>query len=63
MSITWSLNWNKVQKKLIAKIKEFPYFSQRELYKHLTVIKTVCRDLLAERVIPDGCDGKIIALS
>ena len=52
----------KSTEKLIVKIKEFIYFSQSELYEHLTVIKTVRRDLLAELVIPDCCGGKIIAL-
>ena len=46
----------------MAKIKQFPYLSQSKLYEHLTVLKTVHRDLLVERDIPDGCSGKAIAL-
>ena len=45
-----------------AKIKQVPYLCQSKLYEHLTVLKTVCRDLLVERDIPDGCSGKVIAL-
>ena len=47
---------------MIAKIKQFPYLSQSKLHEHLTVFKTVLRDLLVERDIPDGCSGKTIAL-
>ena len=43
---------------IITKIKQFPYLSQKKLYEHLTVLKTVRRDLLVERDIPDGCVGK-----
>ena len=39
-----------------------PYLSQSKLYEHLTVLKTVRRDLLVERDTPDGCSGKAIAL-
>ena len=52
----------KVKMNMIAKIKQFPYLSQSKLYEHLTVLKTVHRDLLVERDIPDGCSGKAIAL-
>ena len=52
----------KVKINLIAKIKQFPYLSQSKLYEHLTVLKTVHRDLLLERDIPHGCSGKAIAL-
>ena len=52
----------KVKINIIAKIKQFPYLSQSKLYEHLTVLKTVRRDLLVEREIPDGCNGKAIAL-
>ena len=52
----------KVKANITAKIKQFPYFSQSKLYEHLTVLKTVRRDLLVERDIPDGCSGKAIAL-
>ena len=47
---------------MIAKIKQFPYLNQSKLYGHLTVLKTVRRDLLVERDIPNGCSGRIIAL-
>ena len=43
-------------------MKQVPYLSQSKLYEHLTVLKTVRRDLLVERDIPDGCSGKAIAL-
>ena len=49
-------------KNIIAKIKQFPYLSQSMLYEHLTVLKTVRRNLLVERAMPDGCSGKAIAL-
>ena len=39
---------------ITAKIKEVPYLSQSKLYEHLAVLKTVHRDLLVERDIPDG---------
>ena len=52
----------KVKANIIAKIKQFPYFSQSKLYEHLTVFKTLRRNLLVERDIPDGCSGKAIAL-
>ena len=52
----------KVKINKIAKIKQFPYLSQSKLYEHLTVLKTVRRDLLVERDIPDGCNGKATAL-
>ena len=46
-----------------AKIKQVSYLSQSKLYKHLTVLKRVPRDLLVECDIPaDGCSGKAIAL-
>ena len=47
---------------IIAKIKQFPYLSQSKLYEYLTVLKTVRRDLLVKRNIPDGCNGKATAL-
>ena len=47
---------------IAAKIKQVPYISQSKLYEHLTVLKTVRRDLLVERDITDGCSGKAIAL-
>ena len=58
----------KVKINIVAKIKQVPYLSQSKLYEHLTVIKTVRRDLLVKRDIPDGCSvvgrplhlGKII---
>ena len=46
---------------IVAKIKQVPYISQSSLYEHLTVLKTVGRDLLVEHDIPDGCSGKAIA--
>ena len=52
----------KVEINVVAKIKQVTYLSQSKLYEHLTVLKTVCRDLLVERNIPDGCSGKAIAL-
>ena len=52
----------KVKANIIAKIKQFLYFSLSKPYEHLTVLKTVCRDLLVERDMPDGCRGKAIAL-
>ena len=52
----------KAKKKMIAKIKQFPYPRQGKHYEHLTVLKTVCRDLLVEHNIPGGCSGKAIAL-
>ena len=52
----------KVKINIIAKIKQFPYLSQSKLYEHLAVLKTVRRDLLVERDIPDGCNGNDIAL-
>ena len=52
----------KVNINVVANIKQFPYLSQSKLYEHLTVLKTVLRDLLVERDIPDGCSGKAIAL-
>ena len=52
----------KAKMSTIVKIKQAPYLSQSKLYEHLTVLKTVRRDLLVERDIPDGCSGKAIAL-
>ena len=52
----------KVKTNIIVKIKQFPYLSQSKLYEHFTVFKTVRRDLLVERDIPDGFNGKDIAL-
>ena len=52
----------KVKISIISTIKQFSYISQSKLYEHLTVLKTVRRDLLVERDIPDGCNGKAIAL-
>ena len=52
----------KVKTDMIAKIKQFPYLSQSILYENLTLLKTVHRDLLVERDIPEGCSGKAIAL-
>ena len=46
----------------IAKIKQYPYLSQRKVYRHLTVLKTVRGDLLVERDILDGCSEKTITL-
>ena len=48
----------KVKINIVCKIKQVPYLSQDKLYKHLTVLKTVRRDLLVEHDIPDGCSGK-----
>ena len=48
----------KVKANITAKIKQFPYFSQSKHYEHSTVLKTVRRDLLVERNIPDVCPGK-----
>ena len=53
----------KVKINIVAKIKQVPYLSQSKLYEHLTVLKTVRRDLLVERDIPHGCSGKAITLS
>ena len=39
-------------------MKHVPYLSQSKLYEHLTVLKTVRRDLLLEPDIPDGCSGR-----
>ena len=44
----------KVKINIVAKIKQVLYLSQSKLYEHLTVLKTVCRDLLVERDIPGG---------
>ena len=52
----------KVKINIIAKIKQFPYLNQNKLYEHLTVLKTVRRDLLVERDILDSCSGKATAL-
>ena len=52
----------KVKANIIVKIKQFLYFSQSKLYEHLTYLKTLRRDLLVERDVPDGCSGKAIAL-
>ena len=52
----------KVKINIIAKINQFPYLSQRKIYEHLPVLKTILRDLLVEGDIPDGCSGKAIAL-
>ena len=52
----------KVKTDMIAKIKQFPYLSQSILYENLTLLKTVHRDLLVERDIPEGCNGKDITL-
>ena len=53
----------KVKINIIAKIKQFPYLSQSKLYEHLTVLKTIRRDLLVERDIPDDCSGETIAMT
>ena len=47
---------------IVAKIKQVPYLSQSKFYEHLTVLKTVRRDLLVERDIPDDCSGKAFVL-
>ena len=52
----------KVKINIITKIKQFPYLSQSKLCEHLTVLKTVRKDLLVEQDIPDGCSGKAIVL-
>ena len=52
----------KVRINIVAKIKQVPCLSQSKLYEHLTVLKTVRRDLLVERDILDGYSGKAIAL-
>ena len=52
----------KVKINIVAKIRQVPYLSHSNLYEHLTVLKTVRRDLLLESDIPDGCSGKAIAL-
>ena len=52
----------KIKINIVTKIKKKPYISQSNLYEHLTVLKTVRRDLLVEGDIPDGCSGKDIAL-
>ena len=52
----------RVKINIIVKIKQFPYFSQSKLYEHFTVLKTLSRDLLLERGIPDGCSGRAITL-
>ena len=39
----------KLKMNIIVEIKQFPYLSQSKLYEHLTVLKTVRRDLLVER--------------
>ena len=52
----------KVKINIIAKIKQFPYLNQNKLYEHLTVLKTVRRELLVERDILDSCSGKATAL-
>ena len=41
----------KAKMSTIVKIKQAPYLSQSKLYEHLTVLKTVRRDLLVECVI------------
>ena len=43
---------------IIAKIKQVPYLSQSKFYEHLTVLKTVRRDLLVERDITDVVVGR-----
>ena len=52
----------KVKINIIAKIKPFLYLSQNKRYEHLTVLKTVRRDLLVERNKPHGCSVKAIVL-
>ena len=52
----------KAKMSTIVKIKQVPCLNQNKLYEHLTVLKTVRRDLLVERDMPDGCSGKAIAL-
>ena len=52
----------KLEDKSSCQVKQVPYLSQSKLYEHLTVLKTVRRDLLVERDIPDGCSGKAIPL-
>ena len=49
----------KVRINIVAKIKQVPCLSQSKLYEHLTVLKTVRRDLLVERDIPDGYSQKV----
>ena len=44
----------KVRANVTAKIKQFTYFSGSKLYEHLTGLKTIPRDLLVRRDIPDG---------
>ena len=41
----------------MEKIKQFTYFSQSKIYKHLKVLKT-----FSERDVPDDYGGKTIAL-
>ena len=52
----------KVKANIIAKIKQFPYFSQSKLYEDLTVLKNLRRYFLVERDKPHGCSGKAIVL-
>ena len=42
--------------------KAVPLHKSQQDYEHLTVLKTVRRDLLVERDIRDRCSGKAIAL-
>ena len=43
-------------------LSQIATLSQSKLYEHLTVLKTVCRDLLVERDILDGCCGKAVTV-
>ena len=46
LSVIWWLNRKKVKANIIAKIKQFPYFSQSKLYQQVTVLNPVRRDFL-----------------
>ena len=48
----------KAKTNIAAKIKQVPYLSQSKFYEHLAVLKTVRRDLLVERDIPDVVVGR-----
>ena len=50
----------KIKINMIPKIKQIPYLSPSKLYEHLTVLKSVYRDLLMERDIPDSWEGHCI---
>ena len=54
--------FGKSKDKYNCQVKAVPLPKSASFLNILTVFKTVCRYLLVERDIPDGCSGKALVL-